>query len=344
MGCILGALTLSIIVTNYNKAAYVAAAVDSALGQTWRSGPEGKDRVEVIVVDDGSSDTSLAVLEQYKRQVTLIRKENGGQASAMNAGFAVSSGEVVLFLDSDDMLLPDTAERVAAVWSQKTAKVHFRLQKITADGKPLGGALLPPYRALPSGDLRPMLWQFGFYPSPPTTGNAFARRFLQQVMPIAETYWRAADTPLIGAAPLFGEIGVLDGIGGFWRRHEGNSSAVGIDGLLEDLSFDQHMIQFLTDLHNRITSESSARRRFRANWPGHLKEQLIVAKFGGARGRPRSASIAQIAGAYLAAVSRWPEYGPVTRMRFVGWGIAIGVLPRAFLAKIPGIAGRSIRL
>jgi glycosyltransferase involved in cell wall biosynthesis len=340
----LGALTLSIIITNYNKAAYVAAAVDSALGQTWRSGPEGKTRVEVIVVDDGSSDTSLAVLGHYRSQVTLIRKKNGGQASAMNTGFAVSSGEIVLFLDSDDMLLPDTAERLAAVWSQRTVKVHFRLQQIGTDGKLLGGALLPPYRALPSGDLRPLLWRFGFYPSPPTTGNAFARRFLQQVMPIAEMYRRSADTPLIGAAPLFGEIGVLDGIGGFWRRHEGNISVVGIDCLLDDLRFDQHMVHFLTDLQDRIAAESSPRRQFRAAWPSHLKEQLIVAKFGRACGRARSATIAQIAGAYLAAVFRWPEYGPVTRMKFAGWCIAMVILPRALLAKIPGIAGRSIRL
>jgi hypothetical protein len=242
------------------------------------------------------------------------------------------------------MLLPDTAERLAAVWSQRTAKVHFRLQQIAADGKPLGGALLPPYRALPSGDLRPLLYRFGFYPSPPTTGNAFARRFLQQVMPIAEMYRRSADTPLIGAAPLFGEIGVLDGIGGFWRRHEGNISVVGIDSLLEDLSFDRHMVHFLTDLQDRSGTESSSRQQFRASWPQHLKEQLIVAKFGPARRRARWTTIAQIAGAYLATVLQWPEYSPATRMKFAGWGIAMVILPRALLAKIPGIAGRSIRL
>ena len=97
----------SVIITSFNYERYLAQAIDSALAQTWPA-------VEVIVVDDGSTDGSPTIIERYGPRVHAVFKSNGGQGSALNVGFASSRGEIVLFVDSDDALLPHAVER--ACW------------------------------------------------------------------------------------------------------------------------------------------------------------------------------------------------------------------------------------
>jgi glycosyltransferase involved in cell wall biosynthesis len=96
----------SIVIGNYNYARFLSAAVESALSQTYRD-------VEVIVVDDGSTDESRSILHRYKDRVRIVLQENGGRAAVFNSGFRVSSGDIVLFLDSDDLLIPHAIEAVA---------------------------------------------------------------------------------------------------------------------------------------------------------------------------------------------------------------------------------------
>ncbi|MCC2671779.1 MAG: glycosyl transferase, partial [Armatimonadetes bacterium] len=75
----------SVIINNYNYARYLPEAVESALAQTY-------PHTEVVVVDDGSTDHSRAVLAGYGDRLRTVFQENGGQASAFNAGFAASRG------------------------------------------------------------------------------------------------------------------------------------------------------------------------------------------------------------------------------------------------------------
>src|SRR5271154_6940087 len=96
---------VSIVITNYNYGRYLRAAIDSALAQTY-------PRVEVIVVDDGSSDSSPQTIASYGTRIVPIIKTNGGHGSALNAGFVASRGTLVMFLDADDELLPEAAEQV----------------------------------------------------------------------------------------------------------------------------------------------------------------------------------------------------------------------------------------
>ena len=102
-------MKISILIDNYNYPQYVTRAVDSALAQTYKN-------VEVVVVDDGSTDHCPQLLKQYETRVKLVFKSNGGQASAFNAGYAVCTGDVVMLLDADDILRPDAAALVAAAW------------------------------------------------------------------------------------------------------------------------------------------------------------------------------------------------------------------------------------
>src|SRR5687767_13453136 len=137
---------VSIIINNFNYGRYVAEAIDSALSQTYQW-------TEVIVVDDGSSDDSRQVIAAYGDRVTAILKENGGQASACNAGFDVSQGEIVCFLDADDTLLPAAVERAVPLFSGgDVVKVHWPLCEVSKEGKRTG--LLIPAAELAEGDLR----------------------------------------------------------------------------------------------------------------------------------------------------------------------------------------------
>jgi glycosyltransferase involved in cell wall biosynthesis len=324
----------SIIVTSYNKGEFVPLAVESALSQTYPN-------TEVIVVDDGSTDNSLAALELYHDRVTLISKVNGGQASAMNQGFSVSRGDIVLFLDCDDLLDPETMERVVAAWGPHVAKVHFRLRTIRRDGSVVDGAFMPPYRPLVSGEIDATFRRFGFYPAPPTTGNAFARRVLQAVMPLPEATYRAwADTPIVGIAPLFGQVLALDGNGGSWRRTTDNysSQVTGVDEIATRMACDDCYISMF---RHHDTNNSYA--GFAGRWPMYLKDRLIFAKFSSAVGSD-AYSPARLAWRYLWAVAHWPEYTWRRRLLLGAWAIALGIVPQALLRRVPGIAGARIRV
>ena len=98
---------ISVIMPAYNRAALIGGAVDSVLAQTWPN-------VELIVVDDGSSDNTVQVLEQYTDRITLIRQENAGPSAARNKGLAAANGEYIAFLDSDDYWYPETLATLAA--------------------------------------------------------------------------------------------------------------------------------------------------------------------------------------------------------------------------------------
>jgi len=211
--------SVSIVITNYNYGRFVAQAIESALAQT-------HERVEVIVVDDGSTDNSRAVIERYCDRIIAVLKENGGQASAFNAGFARASGSSVIFLDADDVLDRETAARVAAAFAGRPdlAKVHYRLELIDGAGRPLGGVIPPAGLQLPRGDLREVVRLHpDDVPYPPSSGNAFAAWALARVLPMPEEDFRIlADVFLLNLVPLLGPAEVLEGTGGSYRVHGAN--------------------------------------------------------------------------------------------------------------------------
>ena len=141
---------VSIIVNSFNYAPYVGTAIESVLGQ-------GYERIEVIVVDDGSTDGSADVIAGYQDRAQTLLKPNGGQASALNAGFAASTGDIVIFVDSDDLLYPHAVSSVVAAWVPECAKVQYRLAIVDEHCRPTGGSFPASQVMLPSGDLLPMI-------------------------------------------------------------------------------------------------------------------------------------------------------------------------------------------
>jgi glycosyltransferase involved in cell wall biosynthesis len=95
---------VSTIIPTYNRANLITEALDSVLAQTFPN-------VEVIVVDDGSTDATSEVLARYGGRIRVIYQRNAGPAAARNRGIAAANGEFIAFLDSDDLWLPEKLER-----------------------------------------------------------------------------------------------------------------------------------------------------------------------------------------------------------------------------------------
>jgi glycosyltransferase involved in cell wall biosynthesis len=219
---------VGIIVNNYNYDRFLAQAIDSALSQTY-------PQVEVIVVDDGSTDRSREIIASYGDRLIPVLKDNGGQASAFNAGFAISQDDIVIFLDSDDVLLPHTAQQVVEVFQQQSdvVKVQYQLQVINGDGNKTA-KIIPESRYMPSGNLRSHIIKFHSYGCPPTSGNAFSAAALRRLFPMPETEYRiVADEYINNLIPLLGNIVSLHQVGALYRMHGDNNFCKPVQGMEE---------------------------------------------------------------------------------------------------------------
>jgi glycosyltransferase involved in cell wall biosynthesis len=125
---------VSVIVTAYNLAQYLPAALDSALAQEPPGGP-----IQIIVVDDGSTDNTWEVLAAYADCVEVIRQENGGLVKAVDTGLAAVRGEYVALLDADDEWPRDRLRRHVEILeaNPQAGLVHGDMEVIDADGKTL---------------------------------------------------------------------------------------------------------------------------------------------------------------------------------------------------------------
>ena len=117
-------LRVSAIIPTYNRAALVTEAVDSVLAQTYQN-------VEVIVVDDGSTDGTQERLAQYGDKIRVIYQQNAGPSAARNLGIASATGSLIAFLDSDDLWLPTKLERQVTLLEQSGHSVSCCLCNIS---------------------------------------------------------------------------------------------------------------------------------------------------------------------------------------------------------------------
>src|ERR1700722_15492058 len=96
---------VSILIPAYNADRWIAETIRSAVNQTW-------ERKEIIIVDDGSTDETLAVARQFESMlVRVVSQKNQGAASARNRAFSLSCGDYIQWLDADDLLAPDKVSR-----------------------------------------------------------------------------------------------------------------------------------------------------------------------------------------------------------------------------------------
>jgi glycosyltransferase involved in cell wall biosynthesis len=236
-------LRFSVLITNYNYGRYLNAAVHSALNQTYPIS-------DLVVVDDGSTDDSAQVLDRLEREsdgrVKVVRKPNGGQASAINAGVAILDGDVVGMMDADDLWAPNKAETVVAAFERNLAAgmVQHAMRRVDSDGSPFNARHAT---RLPSGDLFPLLVKTGgANVFEPTSALSFRREILHRITPLPESDWRlCADGALVYAAAVVGEVVSLTEQLADYRIHDANKYAgrrVDSDSLHRDLEMTSNYI------------------------------------------------------------------------------------------------------
>jgi glycosyltransferase involved in cell wall biosynthesis len=220
---------VSIVINNYNYGRYIRQAIESALAQTYGN-------CEVVIVDDGSTDDSRTIIEEYTDRARVFFKENGGQASAFNAGIRAAIGNYILLLDSDDYLFPEAVETCLECFPEGYSRVYYRLQVVDDNGSAIRGDVAKGVFRDFDGDVYSMLalhraTRFYFAP---TSANFFDAKKLKKILPIPEVDYRiCADAFIAFRTSLKGPMRSIDRELAAYRVH-GNNNFTTKSRLLSD--------------------------------------------------------------------------------------------------------------
>jgi GT2 family glycosyltransferase len=210
---------VSVLIDAYNYGRFIEQAIESVLTQDF-----AMEQVEILVVDDGSTDDTAERVKKYGAAIRYLRKENGGQASAFNLGFAEARGELVLTLDADDYFLPGKVRRVVEEFEKhpEVGTIYHRLVELEErSGKVREArfAFHPMSGFLP--DDREKLLRFSAHQ---TSSLAFRRPMLERVMPMPETMRISADAFIELLAVLLAPVLAIDEALAVYRVHGENLS------------------------------------------------------------------------------------------------------------------------
>ena len=207
---------VSILINNYNYGQFLREAIDSALNQTYRN-------IEIVVVDDGSTDNSREIIVSYGNRIVAILKENGGQASAFNAGFAACTGKWICLLDADDVWVPNKVEAVvkAAMWDPDATLIYHCVQPVSADLKKMGRSW--PRRIFRGWISERLQRCGGSWAAPPTSALAVRADIFRATLPIPERECRiCADAYIFQVIPFLGPVLGIKECLSWYRLHGSN--------------------------------------------------------------------------------------------------------------------------
>lgn len=179
----------SILINNYNYGSFLNKAIDSALQQSYSS-------IEVIVVDDGSTDNSREIIASYEEKILAILKDNGGQASAFNAGFLASKGDYIFLLDSDDYMLSNKVSEIVGIFAKnpEIGWCFHRQKLVNPEGRLVSDCThsqqLEQDKIYDLREIMPKGINYNRYlPSysiPATSALCFSRELLAKILPMPE--------------------------------------------------------------------------------------------------------------------------------------------------------------
>ncbi len=325
-------LRVDIVVDNFNYGRYLSAAIESALAQTHPT-------THVIVVDDGSTDDSREILLRYEDRVEVLLKENGGQASALNAGAELCRGDVVIFLDADDLLHPEAAARAAAVLAANpaAAKAQMRMQVIDAEGRPTGELKPPPRLSMPRGDLRRAELAYPFDLAwLPTSANAFRLESLRQILPLPESGFRiGADWPLIHLSTLVGEVATVELVSCSYRVHGANNyepliPELDLDHVRETIGYADATAAELLALADRLSLPRPTKILSISN----LGQRMISLRLDPDQHPVSTDTARSLLRDSIGAVRRRDNASPLLRLAFVLWFAAMAIAPRPLAQRL----------
>jgi glycosyltransferase involved in cell wall biosynthesis len=205
----------TVLIDAYNYGQYIEEAVSSVLAQNFP--PEQR---EILVVDDGSTDDTPERLRKFEGAIRVLRKPNGGQASAFNFGFEQAHGEVIALLDADDVWLPEKLRRIHDAFERNpdAAMLYHKLywwdgaNEITEDRYFISvSGCVPESR---SALLR--------YPMASTSCLVFRRAALAKLLPVPETLRSQADAFLTALIIFVAPVVAVSEYLGKYRLHAAN--------------------------------------------------------------------------------------------------------------------------
>jgi glycosyltransferase involved in cell wall biosynthesis len=206
----------SCLIVNYNYGRFLKQAVESLLSQDF---PQ-KER-EILVVDDGSTDDSVAVAESFKDKIVVLRQSNQGQAAGYEAAFAGARGEVFALGDSDDWWEPQRLSAFAeALEPADIGLAQHYLKDVDVNGRPLKNQL-PAWPAVYTIED----YIDGRCEDAATSGLAFKRDVLMKTLPVPRTIFSWYDEFLISHALLHSKMANIPRVLGFHRVHAANNWA-----------------------------------------------------------------------------------------------------------------------
>src|SRR5208283_2122165 len=239
---------VSVLVDTYNHERFIEQAIASVLEQDFPAA----DR-EIIVVDDGSQDRTPEIVSRFVPQVRLIRKANGGQASAFNAGIPQCQGEIVAFLDGDDWWASGKLKQVVAAFSENpgVGLIGHSITEVLADGTQRSELILesPRFRIDSVAGARLFRLRMSFLG---TSRMAYRAEILRRIGNVPESLTIQADEFLFTLGALFSEVLLLREPLTFYRLHGQNLFQVS-DGSTSSLRRKHGVLVALAD---------SLRRRF----------------------------------------------------------------------------------
>ena len=323
-------LKFSIIIINYNYGRFLAEAISSALAIDI---PEK----EIIVVDDGSTDNSAAVIKSFASQIIPLFKTNGGALSCVNVGFRRSSGDIVIFLDADDRISCNVAKLVLSVWDQGVAKIQYLANVIDASGASLGR--VQPYfsKILTQSDIRQSLIRTTNYITSACSANAYARWYLAEILPLRESYTAHKNSPdnlLNPIAPLYGRIITLQLPLCDYRHHGANDGVlarVDIANITRMIRRDQERLDFVTEkaLQRKILISADAL----LHCPYHVNACIVIHKHSPELS-PYTISLARLTALGIRATLGYPCIGVSQKLALVAWLLCLCLAPRPIALRL----------
>jgi len=210
-------MKVSVLMATYNYGRFIGDAIDSVLSQDY-PGP-----LECIVVDDGSTDGTTVAMAPFGDSVRYIRQANGGQASALNRAFTECTGEVICFLDADDLWKPAKVRRVVEAFAAtpEVGLVHHHMEKLFAHGVDEEDFRFCSEPA--DGDvsqimlLKVLPWRFS-----PTSGLSLRREICEVIFPLTTDLTISADEFIAPVAALLAPVRYLPEPLGIYRVHGSN--------------------------------------------------------------------------------------------------------------------------
>jgi glycosyltransferase involved in cell wall biosynthesis len=209
---------VSVLIDTYNHRNFIEDAINSVLGQDFPA-----SETEILVVDDGSIDNTSEIVRKFAPRVRLLRKVNGGQASAFNASIPETHGVIVAFLDGDDWWAPRklTAVTQAFTANADVGLVGHGVTQVYPDGRQR--TEVPREASRFRIDAREQAKNFrmrrGFFG---TSRMAYRKEILVRVGFIPETIRFEADEYLFTLAGLVTDVMILKESYTFYRLHDGN--------------------------------------------------------------------------------------------------------------------------